>query len=72
MVLACAAALEPYQARLFRSPYGNESMASRLQIRLMGYQVVNWDVVGYDYLGHDAEWMADQMIRERMLKPLPC
>jgi len=63
-VLACAAALEPYQTRLFRSPYGNESMASRLQIRLMGYQVINWDIVGYDYLEHDAEWMAGQMVGE--------
>ncbi len=58
---ACAQAIAPYGQRLFRPPYGYQSVASRLDALWLGYQVVTWNVVAYDWLDHDAQWMADHL-----------
>jgi peptidoglycan/xylan/chitin deacetylase (PgdA/CDA1 family) len=38
----CAEALKPYGSRLFRPPYGHQSIASRLDLLRCGYLVVGW------------------------------
>jgi peptidoglycan/xylan/chitin deacetylase (PgdA/CDA1 family) len=60
-------AVAPYGQRLFRPPYGHQSVTSRLDALLLGYQVVTWSVVAEDWLDHDANWMADQLTKK--IKP---
>lgn len=45
----CAAVLKPYGSRLFRPPYGEQSLASRLDLWQMGYQVVGWTYAAPDW-----------------------
>jgi peptidoglycan/xylan/chitin deacetylase (PgdA/CDA1 family) len=60
---ACAKAIAPYGQRVFRPPYGHQSVASRLDALWLGYQVVTWNVLAYDWLDHDADWMANRLVR---------
>lgn len=59
-IRACAAVIEPLGGlRLFRPPYGHQSLSSRLDALRLGYQVVAWNVVAEDWLDHDADWTAN-------------
>ena len=58
----CANATAPYGQRLFRPPWGHQSIASRLDALRLGYQVVTWNVVAEDWLDHDADHMAKRLI----------
>ena len=60
-IRACAEVLAPYGQRLFRPPYGHQSVASRLDLLLLGYQVVTWNVHAFDWTDQDAGWMADRL-----------
>ena len=64
---ACEKAIAPYGQRLFRPPYGHQSVASRLDALWFGYQVVTWNLHAYDWLDHDANWMADRLANQ--IKP---
>jgi peptidoglycan/xylan/chitin deacetylase (PgdA/CDA1 family) len=64
---ACEKAIAPYGQRIFRPPYGHQSVASRLDALWLGYQVVTWNLHAYDWLDHDASWMADRLANR--LKP---
>jgi peptidoglycan/xylan/chitin deacetylase (PgdA/CDA1 family) len=61
-IRACAEAIAPYGQRLFRPPYGHQSVASRLDALLLGYQVITYRTAAIDWLDHDAQWMADRVI----------
>jgi len=60
-VRACAQALAPYERHLFRPPNGHQNRASRLDLALLGYQVVTWNLHAYDWEERDADWMAAQL-----------
>ena len=60
-ILACEAALAPYGQKLFRPPRGLQSLASWLDARSLGYQVVTWNVVVWDWEVRAAEWTAQQL-----------
>jgi peptidoglycan/xylan/chitin deacetylase (PgdA/CDA1 family) len=64
---ACERAIAPYGRRLFRPPYGHQSVASRLDALWLGYQVVTWNQHAFDWLDHDANWMADRLLNQ--IKP---
>jgi peptidoglycan/xylan/chitin deacetylase (PgdA/CDA1 family) len=64
---ACQKAIAPYGQRLFRPPYGHQSLASRLDALRLGYRVIAWNLHAYDWLDHDARWMANQMVTQ--IKP---
>lgn len=64
---ACAQAIAPYGARLFRPPYGHQNLASYLDAMWLGYQVVTWNVVVNDWSGYPAEKIVDQVANR--LKP---
>jgi peptidoglycan-N-acetylglucosamine deacetylase len=66
-IRACAKALEPYGERLFRPPYGDQSVVSRLDAFFLGYKVIMFDVTTDDWCGGDALSIADQL--ERRLHP---
>jgi len=63
-IRACEKALAPYGQRLFRPPYGHQSMASRLDALWLGYQVITWNLVARDWLDHSANWMVNQLANE--------
>jgi peptidoglycan/xylan/chitin deacetylase (PgdA/CDA1 family) len=64
---ACEKAIAPYGQRLFRPPYGQQSVASRLDALWLGYQVVTWNVSAGDCRGRDANWMIDRVAKQ--IKP---
>jgi peptidoglycan/xylan/chitin deacetylase (PgdA/CDA1 family) len=66
-IRACEKALSPFGQKLFRPPFGHQSLASHLTARCLGYQVIAWDVVAMDWLDKDAEWMAARV--ERQIQP---
>ena len=61
----CASALTPYGGlRLFRPPYGQQSFASHLDARWLGYSVVMFNLEVGDWHVKDVRWMADRMVQE--------
>ena len=58
----CARVLGPHGARLFRPPFGQQNVASRIDAFALGYCVVAWNVVAWDWLERDADWMTRQLL----------
>lgn len=63
-IRACARAIAPYGQRLFRPPYGHQSIMSQLDALLLGYQVVTWNLLAHDWLDHDPEWMLNLILQK--------
>lgn len=61
-ILACEKAIAPYGAKLFRPPYGDQSLRSRLEASWLGYQVIMYSVTAVDWLDHDADWMKSRIM----------
>lgn len=57
----CQEALPPGAARLFRPPWGHQSLGSRLDAARLGFRVVTWDVVAEDWGDDDARTLAVRM-----------
>jgi len=57
-IRACASALAPYGERLFRPPYGEQSLASRLDALWLGYTVITWDLDAEDWRECDPQTIA--------------
>jgi peptidoglycan-N-acetylglucosamine deacetylase len=49
---------------LLRPPFGHQTIASRLDALLCGYQVIMWSVDTSDWLKKSADWMADELERK--------
>lgn len=64
---ACQQAIAPYGQRLFRPPYGHQSVAARLDALWLGYQVITWNLHAYDWLDREASWMAHRLVTQ--IKP---
>jgi peptidoglycan/xylan/chitin deacetylase (PgdA/CDA1 family) len=62
-VRACAEATAPHGQRLFRPPYGEQSVASRLDLRLLGYDVILFSCEVGDWCSPDAEGMGRALTR---------
>jgi peptidoglycan/xylan/chitin deacetylase (PgdA/CDA1 family) len=63
----CESVLPATDTPIFRPPYGNQSVASRIDATLTGYSVVTWNVCVPDWEDHDGNWLADFTLRN--LKP---
>jgi peptidoglycan/xylan/chitin deacetylase (PgdA/CDA1 family) len=61
---ACSKTLWPYEAKLFRPPYGCEHFRSHLDARLLGYLVVKWNIAVVDWETYSADWIADNVIAQ--------
>ncbi len=59
----CAAALAPHGTALFRPPYGEQSLASRLDAGRAGQRVVCFDVVAEDWRDDPAERLVERVMR---------
>ncbi|QII12845.1 putative oligosaccharide deacetylase [Candidatus Kuenenia stuttgartiensis] len=66
-IRASAKAVAPYGQKLFRPPYGHQTVASRIDAILLRYKVIAWDMNACDWEKHDAQWMANRLINR--LKP---
>lgn len=61
-IRACERALAPYSLRLFRPPYGDQSVGSWLDATRLRYAVVTWNATGHDWHGRDAAWIVEQVM----------
>ena len=59
---ACQEVLAPYGFPLVRPPYGEQSVAARLDAFRMGYEVVGWTFDVGDWYEPDASLMADRLV----------
>lgn len=57
-VRRCQAALAPHGSRWIRPPFGHMNAAVSLELRVMGFEPIDWSVCGYDWLDFDAERIA--------------
>lgn len=60
---ACAQALGTHGARLFRPPFGEQTVGSLRDARRGGYTVVGWDVVAEDWRDDPAELLVARVMR---------
>jgi peptidoglycan/xylan/chitin deacetylase (PgdA/CDA1 family) len=66
-IRAGAEAIAPYGQRLFRPPYGHQSIASRIDALRLGYKVIMFDVWADDWCGGEPQIVAQQL--ERRIHP---
>ena len=57
----CRQALAPYGRRLFRPPYGDMTLRSRLDALLMRHRVVTWNVASNDWINHEPQWFVEHL-----------
>ena len=50
--------------RLFRPPWGHQSLGSRLDAARLGFRVVAWDVMAEDWRGDDAATLPERMVEK--------
>jgi len=62
-IRACEEALSPHGERLFRPPYGVQSLASRLDALRLRYKVVTWSLHANDWCEDNSDRMADRLVR---------
>jgi peptidoglycan-N-acetylglucosamine deacetylase len=59
----CTDAIAPYGgSRLFRPPYGHQTVATRLDAFFLGHSVVMGDALAEDWWPRAAAWMAKRMV----------
>lgn len=61
-IRACAKALTPYAERIFRPPYADQNLLSRLDAFWLGYQVIAYNSTAMDWLDHDADWIKNRIM----------
>ena len=61
-ILDCEEEIVPFGQRIFRPPFGDQTLASRFDAWLLRYLVVTWDVGAMDYMGHEAGRIVDRTI----------
>jgi peptidoglycan-N-acetylglucosamine deacetylase len=63
-IRACQRAISPFGKRLFRPPYGNQNLMSRLDALTLGYKVITWNLIAVDWLDHTGDMMAKRIIEK--------
>ena len=58
----CERTLLPHMARLFRPPYGEQTVLSRLEAFTMGYEVVGWNLNSGDWHESDPTVMSQYLL----------
>jgi len=61
-IRACARAIAPYGSRLFRPPYGKQTVASHIEALLLGYKVIAWNAIGNDWLDDTADMIVERIM----------
>jgi peptidoglycan-N-acetylglucosamine deacetylase len=60
---ACSRSLGPFEQRLFRPPFGKQSLSSRLDALCLGYEVVTWSLDTDDWRERDPEVLLESLTR---------
>lgn len=63
----CEAVLRPYQAMIFRPPFGSEDIWCHRDTTKSNYHVVKWSISVDDWREHPADWIAEQLLQQ--MKP---
>ena len=63
----CERAIQPYATHLFRPPYGEQTVMSRLEAFMMGYEVVGWNVNSGDWHESNPAVLSEYLLR--MVEP---
>ncbi len=58
--------LNNFNCKLFRPPYGDQNIRSRLDILLTGHKVITWKIVAMDWMDKNASFMADRIMDQIM------
>lgn len=58
----CERALQPYVSHLFRPPYGEQTVVSRLEAFMMGYEVVGWNLNSGDWFEPQSSVMGKYLL----------
>lgn len=58
----CERALRPYVSPLFRPPYGEQTVMSRLEAFMMGYEVVGWNLNSGDWYESQSSVMGKYLL----------
>lgn len=58
-----ATALAPHESRLFRPPFGHQTLAGHLGARWLGYEVIAWSVAGHDSSADAAAPVVERLMR---------
>lgn len=61
---AWAAAVAPFGSRLFRPPYGHETVASHATALLLGYEVVGWSAHASDWEPRASRWILERLLEQ--------
>jgi peptidoglycan-N-acetylglucosamine deacetylase len=61
-IRACEKALAPYGQRFFRPPYGEQSLASRIDAWRLGYRVVTWSANSADWCEPDPARIVESLM----------
>jgi peptidoglycan/xylan/chitin deacetylase (PgdA/CDA1 family) len=59
----CSKATAPHGKRLFRPPYGDQTISSRLDAFFLGYKVVTWNLIAYDWQENDSEIIVNHIVK---------
>jgi len=60
----CHSVLPKQSRRLLRPPFGYQTTQTRIDARLLGYDVVTWNAAGYDWLDENADSIRDHLLQE--------
>ena len=63
----CRRVIQPYVTRLFRPPYGEQTVMSRLEAFALGYEVVGWNINSGDWYESDPAVLSEYLLR--MVEP---
>jgi peptidoglycan/xylan/chitin deacetylase (PgdA/CDA1 family) len=63
----CERAIQPCETHLFRPPYGEQTVLSRLEAFAMGYEVVGWNVNSGDWHESDPVVLSEYLLH--MVEP---
>lgn len=61
-VRRCGRAIPPQGIKLFRPPHGHQNLASRLDVLLLGYQVIAWNISASDWLDYDCDQLLERVL----------
>ena len=61
-VRKCQGVVAPYGIKLFRPPRGYQDLSSRIDLMLLGYQVVTWNLSSRDWLDFDEGQIAGHLL----------
>ena len=63
-IRSCQNAIAPFGERLFRPPYGNQSIMSCLDALVLGYKIITWNQIAVDWVDESGEVMAKRLIEK--------